>query len=325
MQRIGLVRYSLSLLVLGFPLFASAQGQSAPAPGNGQAAPPSGVGTESQPAPPNTTYPNSAPAAAPVPPPGPPPPSGFPPQANPTDACFPPCRAGFICNAGSCISACNPACAVDQVCTEYGTCAVKTELTEHEKSEQRALSMRKRLANRTKPRFTLYGLTSVGGLVRANLMAVGATVAIGYRQNFTETFGLHVRAGLAAGGVMVNDESSSSSSSSTAGSTRQDDTVFGHFYGEFVPYFGPFGRFYFGPLVWYGHFGFQKNTLNSYDDYDRLRKTYEISDSWKGGTGIDMGILLLGREQLDINWRLKSTLNDQIPFWFEMGVGYHFM
>jgi len=38
-----------------------------------------------------------------------------------------------------------------------------------------------------------------------------------------------------------------------------------------------------------------------------------------------VGILALSHEQLDINWRLKSAFNKELPINFEAGVGFHAM
>ena len=47
-------------------------------------------------------------------------------RAAEPDACFPACRAGYLCHEGRCISACNPPCEAGQVCTATGECAAAT-------------------------------------------------------------------------------------------------------------------------------------------------------------------------------------------------------
>ena len=74
--------------------------------------------------------PPAAPAAAPVgsspPRPGYPPPmagpSPVPPVAGGPGACFPPCRAGYLCWSGQCVSACNPPCGLGEQCAAGGVC-----------------------------------------------------------------------------------------------------------------------------------------------------------------------------------------------------------
>jgi hypothetical protein len=36
--------------------------------------------------------------------------------------CFPPCRDGYLCHRGQCVSACNPVCGADERCTSDGQC-----------------------------------------------------------------------------------------------------------------------------------------------------------------------------------------------------------
>lgn len=36
--------------------------------------------------------------------------------------CYPPCRAGFLCHQGQCVSACNPPCAASELCAPTGEC-----------------------------------------------------------------------------------------------------------------------------------------------------------------------------------------------------------
>jgi hypothetical protein len=40
----------------------------------------------------------------------------------PAAECFPPCREGFVCSAGQCVSLCNPPCAQGEMCVEGRRC-----------------------------------------------------------------------------------------------------------------------------------------------------------------------------------------------------------
>lgn len=43
-------------------------------------------------------------------------------SSRPATACFPPCRSGYTCIGGRCVSACNPPCADAEECTSAGEC-----------------------------------------------------------------------------------------------------------------------------------------------------------------------------------------------------------
>lgn len=45
---------------------------------------------------------------------------------SPAPPCEPACRPGFVCLRGTCVSACNPACAMGERCTSAGTCERET-------------------------------------------------------------------------------------------------------------------------------------------------------------------------------------------------------
>ena len=42
------------------------------------------------------------------------------------NACYPPCRAGYLCHAAKCVSVCNPPCASGEVCIDGTRCEVET-------------------------------------------------------------------------------------------------------------------------------------------------------------------------------------------------------
>lgn len=243
------------------------------------------------------------------------------PQPALGDACFPPCRSGYLCDGSRCVSRCNPPCANGEVCADDGSCIRRSpdivggsERADLEPVEPPVeAKQRERERYRMSPRLTLHGLISLGAMVRAKVGEVGLTGAIGYRQNLLPQFGIHVRLGA---GVAA---ATTSSQDSNGNVTSSDSTTMGECYGELNPFFGPMGRFYLGPILWLSYFTFNRNTLDSNTEH------IVLGNAWKGGGGIDMGILALSHEQLDINWRIKSSFNDQVPFRLEMGVGYHFM
>jgi hypothetical protein len=49
-------------------------------------------------------------------------PAAAPTTVTPAPDCVPACQAGFVCTNGSCVSACNPACAIGETCWSDGRC-----------------------------------------------------------------------------------------------------------------------------------------------------------------------------------------------------------
>src|SRR4249920_599093 len=45
---------------------------------------------------------------------------------SPDNACYPPCRAGFLCHQSRCVSMCNPPCASGEVCVDGTRCERET-------------------------------------------------------------------------------------------------------------------------------------------------------------------------------------------------------
>ena len=244
--------------------------------------------------------------------------------------CFPPCRAGYFCYAGRCVSPCNPPCETGTICTAEGACLVQVNpsLQTPDAAVLREAALKERLAYRMKPRFTVHGLVTMGPLAEGGALLIGFTGTLGYRQNLAEQMGIQVRGGITLGGTMAanSSQNSSVSGSSSSSTTYSDDTAFTTVvFGEAGPVFGPFGRFYMGPIVWGGQFMFSRNSVVAHNSYGDVREVVLLPDLWKWGGGIDMGILALRHEQLDINWRLKSCFNQQLPVLFEVGVGFHAM
>lgn len=61
-------------------------------------------------------------------------------DAGAEHACTPPCRAGFACVEGRCLTACNPPCAADEVCAASGACVPPSDLEPESTDPARTLS-----------------------------------------------------------------------------------------------------------------------------------------------------------------------------------------
>ena len=121
-------------------------------------------------------------------------------------ACMPSCRKGFVCVNATCVSACNPLCAAEEVCSETGECVPRTaepqtSIRSDIRSDEDPKELRKADA------WTVYGAAGyqtfhhvlefswgdewlVGG--------ISLGVGIGWRRNFTRVLGLQARGSLIA-------------------------------------------------------------------------------------------------------------------------------
>ena len=175
-------------------------------------------------------------------------------------------------------------------------------------------STRERLVYRTRPRLTAHLMLTQSGLQEDVLSATGGLLALGYRQNLFPRAGLCVRLGAGIANVRVdrvtdargNDAADSSASALYEGAA------------ELVPYAGPLGRFYAGPILWLAYRWFAP------DHFSVADQAYLMPNGWVGGVGLDMGLLALAREQLDISVRIKTAFNGDIPLRAEIGLGWHF-
>jgi hypothetical protein len=177
---------------------------------------------------------------------------------------------------------------------------------------------KEREASRLLPRFTAHTYGTIGGFGEKRLGFVGVTNTVGFRQNFSRKFGMQLRLGVGVQyiGIYESEENPSSN-----GQLRyhSDSATVTDVFTEVTPFFGPFWRFYFGPIFWCAYNDFSERKLTA------GTTVVLLEDESFHGWGIDMGFLFLRRDALDVNWRVKSTFDDRMPFRLEVGIGYHFM
>jgi hypothetical protein len=247
-------------------------------------------------------------------------------EASVQTECVPQCRSGFMCRGGLCVSKCNPPCAEGQMCTVEGECmaAVAPPPTQSRASvapaqqnarlalyaeRQQILDerFRERLAYRNKLRLTLFGTLFACGA--SNYSIIGGGFQFGVRKQVAGKVAFHGRASFFVGGTTDYD----------VGLQAKNVLLPG---GDVAALFGPFGRFYFGPLLWLqGEIVPSKETVtDSYGD------TYEVKNHIRGGFGGELGVLLGKHEHVDLNLRLKSEFDMAYSNFVqaEFGVGFHF-
>jgi hypothetical protein len=174
---------------------------------------------------------------------------------------------------------------------------------------------RERLAYRMQPRLTAHLMLTRSRLHEEALSATGGSLALGYRRNWFQRAGFYLRVGAGAANVRVDG------ATDARGKEVADSSACVLYEGtaELVPYAVPFGRFYLGPILWLAYRSFAPSHFIVAD------QTYVMRNGWLGGIGLDLGLLALAREQLDIDLRLKTSFNGDVPFRAEIGLGWHFL
>lgn len=246
-------------------------------------------------------------------------------EASVQTECVPQCRSGFMCHGGLCVSKCNPPCAEGQMCTAEGECVAavppptqsRTAVVPAPQNARLALyaerqrileeRLQERLAYRNKLRLTLFGTLVACGA--SDYSIIGGGFQFGVRKQVAGKVAFHGRASFFIGGTTDYDYDLQAKNVLLPG-------------GDVATLFGPFGRFYFGPLLWLqGEIVPSKETVtDSYGD------THEVKNHIRGGFGGELGVLLGKHEHVDLNLRLKSEFDMTYSNFVqvEFGVGFHF-
>ncbi len=122
-------------------------------------------------------------------------------------ACMPSCRKGFVCVNATCVSACNPLCAAEEVCTEAAECVPRTAEPQTSipaeliRADQDPKELRKADA------WTIYGgagyqkfkeVIDFSDIDHEDVGGISLGVGIGWRRHFTRVLGLQARGNLMA-------------------------------------------------------------------------------------------------------------------------------
>ncbi len=273
-----------------------------------------------------SVQPYSPPQPGPPQPYSPPPslPQAYPPQPYPPPPICPVCPAGTFCQNGYCVLAYySPSCPVGMVLDGLGNCLpagyvqYPPAIVGPDPEEERRFELR--VKNRMRPKLTLdlegalgiMGSGSYGSAVAPSLLAL-----VGYRQNYAPWFGLRLRAGLLLGVATFSSSSSSCDSSYTSSCSTTDSTRLLGGILEVAPFFGPFGRFFFGPLLWGGYLDFGTNELHSGTDYVVLDSGAIV------GFGGQIGFALGDREQTVLSFSSRVAYFNKVTVFVTAGIGF---
>jgi hypothetical protein len=180
-----------------------------------------------------------------------------------------------------------------------------------------------RVASRMRPKFTLdlqagfafiepqkwHGDTSVAGITGVMLF--------GYRRSYQPKFGILFRSGIMLGHVSLDFNGNSS----TASMQDHPDSTMAGLVLEVAPFFGPFGRFQWGPTAFLGYLGYTNETLWR----AASETTVNLSSGVMFGPGVVAEFMLGDREQVALNVSVRLDLNPQHdPNLFLLaGMGFH--
>jgi len=215
----------------------------------------------------------------------------------------PPCLAqpraeAPVCQWGNCARVCSPACPNGYVCGVNGTCVAVTasESAEAEmKRQHEQEATLRRMQARSLTRVTLgIGFGSGEGAMDSQVIAAEG----GVRQQLAKSFGLSAHLGLARVNLYPPDGLSV---------TAYDTWV------DAVSYFGPFGRFYVGPML---AFVLRRYSENSADGSS-------TTDYAEGGGRL--GVLLGSREQLDLWFQASTSFEDEPCRQVLLGFNFEFV
>ncbi len=262
--------------------------------------------------------------------------------------CRPACRQGFTCIDGACVSACNPPCGPGQLCLDSGECAagapaassaaMEAQQWEEEQrrwEEEAQKAYEARLAHREHSRLSL----GVAGMILPpalegptveDWLGVAALAQIGFRANFPAVGGIQIKAG--PGVAIYGADELTEQREMGLDDTETVDSVTAVILGVSVnPYFGPFGRFYFGPELWIAHWDVASERLEATEitysggSYSSVTTERMVPDHASGltyGLGILFGVLPGSLEQFNL-WggirvgsRKQHALADVSPYEF---------
>jgi hypothetical protein len=179
-------------------------------------------------------------------------------------------------------------------------------------------SMATRVRHRMRPRLTLE--MDVGlGLIRepeltSQVAMFSARGMLGYRVQFAPQVGLQVRAGGRLGLASYHSQPASYESRATA---AEDQMLFGGGVLELMPFVGPFGRVYVGPIGQLGYMKYEKNALRSGEE------TVRLPNGLTAGAGVHGGVALTDKERVAIHFSTLVAYQNGLALLLTVGVGCH--
>jgi hypothetical protein len=153
-----------------------------------------------------------------------------------------------------------------------------------------------RMLERRRPRLTI-SLEGVLGIRSGGVHALAAGLHLGYQGQVTPHFGLILRGGVLGGTALYG---TTGDNDPALGTTSTSSTSLFGLMLQLMPYFGPFGRLYLGPLGCLGYFSHGRNSLGWGMD------TVSLRDGLAGGAGLMGGVLIGERERVAVQFMVMA-------------------
>jgi hypothetical protein len=185
-------------------------------------------------------------------------------------------------------------------------------------ARQNEASMATRLQHRMRSRVTLEMDGGLGFLREPDFSRevdlFSARAMLGYRMQFTPQLGLQVRVGGRLGVASYRARTVSANGWQTP---ADDQMVFGGGLVELMPFVGPIGRFYLGPIGQLGYLTYEKDALRSGSE------TVPLHAGLTAGGGLHGGVVLTDKEMVAVHFSTIVAYHDGLALLFTVGVGYH--
>jgi hypothetical protein len=242
--------------------------------------------------------------------------------------CTPACSPGYDCVEGACVTRCNPACQRGEYCNEMRLCALipaasmptpvvvapphrpdpAIEAFWQAANERRQRDLT-RVQARTRTRLTLGLGFAISDLEKGDFAPsmMGLVLRAGWRKNLLGWLGLQLEAEGSLGHLRGHDVQIFGSSLVSA-------------WGASGGVFFNAGRCYMGP---YG--AFERRTYSA-TAVEVAGRPYDLDrfGPWHGTVGGQIGLLLMGKDQLDVNLR-TGGVQPEDGFVVMLSAGYHFL
>jgi hypothetical protein len=181
---------------------------------------------------------------------------------------------------------------------------------EAERTEQ---AMARRLQHRMRPRNAVEldgGIGFIGPQHASDVVLFSVRAMLAFRTHFSPRWGLALRAGVRAGLASLESSGSASIGTDSATTGMAGPVV------EILPIFGPFGRFYFGPLAQASYMVYGKNTLRT------LSGSVSLDDGLVVGGGVHGGVVLGETEKRVIHFSAVLAHQSGFAVLLTAGVGF---